>query len=87
MPGSDTQYYILTVNAADQAATGINYNIVDMTMNGGLGAVTSKNNPMLGGSTAVGGIGGTTVENVTAIPKTDGTGYWMINRTNTLFHV
>ncbi|HLT34603.1 MAG TPA: T9SS type B sorting domain-containing protein [Aquaticitalea sp.] len=43
-PNDDTIYYVFTVdNALDGNNFGLNYSIVDMTLNGGLGMVTSKN--------------------------------------------
>lgn len=52
-PGSTTQYYIFTVDAQvtqDEPILGFNYSIVDITLNGGLGAVTSKNINLLNDS-------------------------------------
>jgi hypothetical protein len=48
-PGNPNQYYIFSVDAGtnlndDTLAVGLQYAIADMTMNGGLGAITSKNN-------------------------------------------
>ncbi len=43
-PNDPDLYYVFTVdNALDGFNFGLNYSIVDMTLNGGLGAVTSKN--------------------------------------------
>lgn len=47
-PNNDDIYYIFTVdNNIDGNNFGLNYSEVDMTLNGGLGAVTSKNNNLL----------------------------------------
>ncbi|MGJ8592446.1 MAG: T9SS type B sorting domain-containing protein [Aquaticitalea sp.] len=48
-PNDDDLYYVFTVdNALDGANFGLNYSIVDMTLNGGLGNVTDKNINLLG---------------------------------------
>ncbi len=53
-PGDLNQYYIFTANgfsgsACTPARTGYYYHIVDMSQNGGLGSVTSKNHPLFTG--------------------------------------
>lgn len=45
-PGDPNIYYIFTVGS-NQNQTGLNYSIVDLTLNGGLGGITSKNNNLL----------------------------------------
>ncbi|GAA4281246.1 T9SS type B sorting domain-containing protein [Gaetbulibacter aestuarii] len=45
-PGDPDQYYIFTVGS-NQTQTGLNYSIVDITMNGGLGQVVTKNESLL----------------------------------------
>lgn len=57
-PGSTTLYYVFTTDAVENLlVNGLQYSIVDITLNGGLGAVTSKNNllqtPMVEKLTAV----------------------------------
>ncbi len=42
VPATASQYYIFTTGA-DGDTTGLKYSIVDMTLNGGLGDITSKN--------------------------------------------
>ena len=43
-PGDDTIYYVFTVdNNLNNTNFGLNYSIVDMTLDGGLGGVTDKN--------------------------------------------
>jgi gliding motility-associated-like protein len=43
-PNDNDLYYVFTVdNALDGSNFGLNYSIIDMTLNGGLGDVTSKN--------------------------------------------
>ncbi|MEO5931267.1 MAG: M43 family zinc metalloprotease [Candidatus Kapaibacterium sp.] len=44
MPGSDSLYYLLTVTDWWQPNTGIRYSIVDMSLDGGLGGITSAKN-------------------------------------------
>ena len=47
-PGDPNIYYIFTVdNALDGSNDGLNYSIVDMTLDGGLGSVTTKNSSLL----------------------------------------
>jgi len=49
-PGNDTIYFIFTVDTSINAADpdfGFNYSIVDMTLDGGLGDITVKNNNLL----------------------------------------
>ena len=46
LPGSDTIYYIFTVDTfigGPNPDNGFNYSMVDMTLDGGLGDITSKN--------------------------------------------
>lgn len=46
-PGSSTQYYVFTVDAAENGlANGLRYSVVDMARQGGLGEVISKNQPV-----------------------------------------
>jgi hypothetical protein len=48
VPCSCDKYFIFTTDAAEKKyAKGLRYSVVDMTQNGGLGAVTSKNNILL----------------------------------------
>jgi hypothetical protein len=68
-PGNADQYYIFTVPASEvDLNIGLNYSIVDMTLEGGLGDITTKNvllcNPI--------------TERVTAVINQDGTGIWVI---------
>ncbi|MDU8886098.1 T9SS type B sorting domain-containing protein [Yeosuana sp. MJ-SS3] len=51
-PEDDTIYYVFTVdNNLNNTNFGLNYSIVDMTLDGGLGAVTNKNINLLSSST------------------------------------
>ncbi|MBO2007430.1 gliding motility-associated C-terminal domain-containing protein [Hymenobacter negativus] len=46
-PGSSTEYLVFTVDAAENGLVGgLRYSVVDMARQGGLGEVTSKNNPV-----------------------------------------
>ncbi|SHF21086.1 PKD domain-containing protein [Dysgonomonas macrotermitis] len=76
-PGSTTEYYVVTVPAMG-GTDGLNYSIIDISLNGGLGEVTSKNNPILAGSVN---------ENIAAVPNTNGKDYWLIHRTLQTFYV
>ncbi len=66
-PGSLTKYYIFTVDAFG-GSHGLNFSIVDMTLNGGLGAVISLNNQLVT----------PTCEKVTAVYGTNDTTIWVI---------
>ncbi len=68
MPGSTTQYYIFTVDKVQQN-DGLQYSIVDMTLNSGLGDVTTKNTLLIT----------PTAEKVAAVIKKDNCEeYWII---------
>lgn len=71
LPGSTTQYYSVSV-AQEKGASGIQYAIVDMTMNNNLGGIVSKNNKLLSGPTD---------ENIAAVRKTGTQNWWLIHRT------
>jgi len=43
-PGSDNLYYVFSVDFGQPLDLGMHYSVVDMNMDGGLGAVTSKKN-------------------------------------------
>jgi gliding motility-associated-like protein len=70
-PGSTTEYYIFTVPAQAGYVNGISmgaYSIVDMTLDGGLGDVTLKNQPLLSPA----------VEKITAVRHCNGRDVWVI---------
>ncbi len=72
-PGSTTQYYIFTVDAADNGlANGLCYSKVDMTLNDGLGDVvtTEKNISLVP----------LACEKVTAVGHSDGNTFWVITK-------
>ncbi|WP_310396754.1 gliding motility-associated C-terminal domain-containing protein [Hymenobacter sp.] len=66
-PGSSTLLYIFTM-AAQGGADGLRYSVVDMTLDGGLGAVTVKNVPLFGPVT----------EKITAVLASDGCDIWVV---------
>lgn len=72
-PGSITEYYIFTVDAADNGlANGLCYSKVDITLNGGLGdVVTSEKNISLVPLAC---------EKVTAVGHSDGQTFWVITK-------
>ena len=46
-PNNSNIYYIFTVGS-NETKTGLNYSVIDMTLDNGMGAVTEKNNSLLG---------------------------------------
>lgn len=66
-PNDLTKYYVFTVNH-EGSPEGFQYNLVDLTLDGGLGAVTTKNQLLL---TPV-------VEKLTAVLHANGTDVWVI---------
>jgi len=72
-PGSTTEYYIFTVDAADNGlANGLCYSKVDLTLNNGLGDVvtTEKNISLVP----------LACEKVTAVGHADGNTFWVITK-------
>lgn len=67
-PGSNTLYYVFTVDYLGNN-NGLNYSIVDMSLDGGLGDVTSKNNSLTT----------PTLEKITAVKHANNTNYWIIS--------
>ena len=70
-PGSTTEYYIFTADAFG-GGNGICYSLVDMTLAGGLGNVTTKNVPLLSPA----------AEKVTATYQSNGLDYWVVAHTS-----
>jgi len=72
-PGSSTEYYLFTMD--DRASLtagdnrGLSYFIIDMTLNGGLGGVTTTDQRLHTPA----------VECLTAVPKSSGNGFWVIS--------
>ena len=71
-PGVPGKYFVVTTTGQAPGVHGdLYYSIIDMTANGGLGAVTAtKNVPLT--------TGGRANEMLTAVPTSDGLGYWVI---------
>ena len=69
-PGNSQRYYLFHLETFVQNP-GMYYSIIDMTYNGGLGKVISKNNLLLGGNMADG---------VSAIKHGNGRDWWVIAR-------
>ncbi|ALM48929.1 hypothetical protein AMR72_08535 [Flavobacterium psychrophilum] len=70
-PGNINKYYIFTV-PAEAGNAGFNYSVVDMTLDGGLGGVTSEKNIRLDNPNLV-------AEKVTAVRHADGESIWVIS--------
>lgn len=72
-PGSETMYYIFTIDE-QSSNNGLRYSIVDMTLDGGLGAIPAnmKNISVLA----------TTSEKIQIVPNADLSGYWVITHDN-----
>ncbi len=77
-PKDSTKFYIFTTDDWEDDDRGLNYSIVDMTLDGGLGAVTSKNIPLLANST----------EKLTATGHSNKCELWVLGHGvgNNLFH-
>ncbi len=75
-PGSETIFYIFTPDdalayaggLAGSTPNGLNYSVVDMTRNGGLGAVVRRNVPLLDSAS----------ENITAVRNFEEDFYWVV---------
>lgn len=65
-------YYLFTIDARERREKGINYNVIDMSSNGGLGAVIEKNIPIPINGIQQG------YEKLAAISNADKTGYWIV---------
>ena len=68
MPGSETIYYVFTV--LEFGLNGMSYSVVDMTLDGGLGAVTAEKNILLNSDSS---------ERITAVRHDNGQDLWIIN--------
>ncbi len=67
-----TYFVVTTTGASEVGGKGrLYYSKVDMSLNGGLGDVTSTKNVPLGGATDA-------TEALTAVPNADGTGFWVL---------
>jgi gliding motility-associated-like protein len=67
-PGSTTLFYVFTVDELGKP-NGLNYSIIDLTLDGGLGDVTTKNVSLLS----------PTLEKITAVQHANGTDFWIIS--------
>lgn len=65
-PGDTAKYYIFTTG--DDGGSGLAYSVVDVTLNGGLGAITTKNVSL----------NTTAAEKLTAVSHCNGTDYWVV---------
>lgn len=76
LPGSDHIYYLFTVNASYDSV-GLNYTVIDMEKNNGLGEITTRNKFMVKGM----------VEKITAAEHCNGEDLWIIthDHQNTFF--
>jgi gliding motility-associated-like protein len=71
-PGSNTIFYVFTADAAEVTnANGYNYSEVDMTLNGGLGDVTSNKNIQLYAPST---------EKLTAVRSSNGIDIWVVTK-------
>ena len=70
-PGSASIYYIFSVDGITGSSGGLAYSEVDLTLNGGLGDITSVKNIMLFPQGD---------EKVTAVPHQNGVDYWVVSR-------
>ncbi|EAR14479.1 hypothetical protein RB2501_00346 [Robiginitalea biformata HTCC2501] len=76
LPGSETIFYIFTPDdalayaggLAGSTPNGLNYSVVDMSRNGGLGAVVRRNVPLLASAS----------ENITAVRNQGDDFYWVV---------
>jgi len=85
-PGNNTLYYIFTSDVASAYeidlngnigdGNGINYSIVDMSLNSGLGDVTVKNTTILNQGS----------ENITAVQTVSGSDFWIITQARDKFY-
>lgn len=79
-PGNSNIYYIFTTDVVDAyvanptQSNGFNYSVVDMSLSGGMGAVTIKNISLLQN----------TSEKVSAVSSSDGN-YWVVTHRNISF--
>jgi len=68
-PGSPNQYYLITVD--EQFSNGgVRYNVVDMTLNGGLGDIVAGQKNIT--------IFATTSEKLCIVPNAQGNGFWLL---------
>ena len=71
-PGNINKYYIFTCDAGYPTNTGVHYSVVDMTLDSGLGGITTKNVSLFTNSS----------EKLAAIKHQDGINYWVVAKTS-----
>ncbi|ASV30164.1 T9SS type B sorting domain-containing protein [Maribacter cobaltidurans] len=69
-PGSISEYYIFTVDVVQPGSKGFQYSIVDMSLDGGLGAIVEKNVPVFPEVT----------ERIAAYKKSFANEFWIVTR-------
>jgi hypothetical protein len=70
MPGSNTLFYLFTVNNWTDATTELNYSVIDRTLNGGFGDITSQKNVLINANCR---------EQLTAAYHANGTDIWILS--------
>jgi len=74
-PGSNTEYYLFTTDAAENSGLlGLRYSLIDMTLNGGLGGVDSTEKNVL--------LHAPTTEKLTAVHHCNGKDIWVLMHEN-----
>lgn len=79
-PDDCNLYYVFTIDARERRQTGIEYNVVDMSANGGLGAVIEKHNKIPINGLQQG------YEKLAAISNGDKNGYWILTHFESKFY-
>ena len=72
-PFSTGIYYIITIDEQN-SNSGINYNVIDMSLNGGLGDIVSGQKNIF--------LYATTSEKLQVIPTSDACGFWVLSHSN-----
>src|SRR6185436_3604906 len=70
MPGSNTLFYLFTVNNWSDPATELNYSVIDKTLNGGFGDITSQKNVLVNSNCR---------EHLTAAYHANGEDIWILS--------
>ncbi|MBK5721450.1 PKD domain-containing protein [Dysgonomonas sp. Marseille-P4677] len=83
IPNTPGKYYLLAVPAFNNSAAGLTYSVVDLSLNGGLGAVIQKNvklslAPLTDSKVA---------ENLAVVGHANGSDFWLASRIATKFYV
>lgn len=79
-PDDCNLYYLFTIDARERRQKGIQYSIVDMSLNGGMGAVTEKNIEIPINGIQQG------YEKLAAISNAGKTGYWIVTHFESNFY-